>query len=203
MSHADSDSERYDDISIDDLFQHLDSIMLLKLYVEEGFNELRTKYKDLIINHNKKICSSEYPDAGFDLLVAEDQEFFHDAMVNKLNSHVKCSAVLLWDDDRCFNTGFYLHARSSTGTKTPLRLANQVGIIDSGYRGPIIGAFDCIRKKEKEKEDECDFFVSKYDKLLQICAPGLVPVFVILVETESELGNTTVRGEGGFGSTGK
>jgi dUTPase len=38
--------------------------------------------------------------------------------------------------------------------------------------------------------------------LVQICAPGLVPIIVELVDSLEELGETA-RGEGGFGSTGR
>ena len=39
------------------------------------------------------------------------------------------------------------------------------------------------------------------DKLVQICAPGLLPIIVEVVQTEEDLGVPTTRGEGGFGST--
>ena len=40
--------------------------------------------------------------------------------------------------------GYYLYPRSSTGSKTPLRLSNSIGVIDSGYRGNLIACFDNI-----------------------------------------------------------
>ena len=88
-----------------------------------------------------------------------------------------------------------MYPRSSL-SKTPLRLANSVGIIDSGYRGNLIGMFDCIR-------GESPYKVPQYSKLVQICSPGLKPIFVTIVDTVEELGLDTIRGEGGFGSTGK
>jgi len=39
--------------------------------------------------------------------------------------------------------------------------------------------------------------------MVQICAPGLVPIYVKIVDNMEELGPSTSRGEGGFGSTGK
>jgi hypothetical protein len=39
---------------------------------------------------------------------------------------------------------FYLYPRSSI-SKTPLMLANHTGIIDSGYRGNLIGAFRALQ----------------------------------------------------------
>jgi dUTPase len=70
-----------------------------------------------------------------------------------------------------------------------------VGIIDSGYRGDLIGAFDCGSSGSQ-------YVVLKQDKLVQICAPGLVPIIVELVDSLQELGDTA-RGECGFGSTGR
>ena len=88
--------------------------------------------------------------------------------------------------------GYFLYPRSSTGTKTPLRLANSLGIIDAGYRGNYIAAFDNIR--------EAVFTVDRLQRLVQICPPNLTyPLRVELVEELEQ----TERGAGGFGSTGK
>jgi dUTP pyrophosphatase len=94
-----------------------------------------------------------------------------------------------------------MYPRSSL-SKTRLRLANSVGIIDSGYRGNLIGMFDCFSAgKGSLCETEYDYIVKPFEKLVQICAPDLRPIFVELVETEEELSSATLRGEGGFGST--
>ena len=91
--------------------------------------------------------------------------------------------------------GYYLYPRSSTGTKTPLRLANSVGIIDSGYRGHIIAVFD-----NWKEENYC---IEPYQRMAQLCPPNLTyPMYVKIVESEEELGFTS-RGTGGFGSTGQ
>ena len=83
-----------------------------------------------------------------------------------------------------------MYPRSSI-SKTPLRLANSTGIIDAGYRGHLMGMFDVIYVNETN--------INKYDRHLQICAPGLIPIVVDIVE---DLGEETARGDGGFGSTG-
>jgi len=88
--------------------------------------------------------------------------------------------------------GYFLYPRSSTGTKTPLRLANSIGIIDSGYRGNYIAAFDNIRSES--------FKVERLQRLVQICPPNLT--YPLRVELVDEL-EQTARGAGGFGSTGK
>tara|TARA_Y100000389_G_scaffold204989_1_gene261689 strand:+ start:5389 stop:5847 length:459 start_codon:yes stop_codon:yes gene_type:complete len=87
--------------------------------------------------------------------------------------------------------GYYLYPRSSTGSKTPLRLSNGTGIIDFGYRGIITACVDNI-------SDE-DFNVSQGMRLFQICAHDLSPITVNIAETLTN----TERGTGGYGSTGK
>ena len=73
-------------------------------------------------------------------------------------------------------------------------LSNHVGIIDSGYRGNIKAAVRCLNADQ--------YYVQKFQRLVQICHPSLCSIKVKLVETENDLTSTN-RGEGGFGSTGK
>lgn len=102
-------------------------------------------------------------------------------------------------------TGFYLYPRSSI-SKTRMRLANSVGIIDAGYRGDLIAAVDTIGLFGSTdiwhiwKETLSP--VKKYDRYFQVCAPDLSPFLVHIVDTEEELSPPTARGHGGFGSTG-
>jgi len=98
-----------------------------------------------------------------------------------------------------------MYPRSSL-SKTQLRLANSTGIIDAGYRGHLMGMFDVVNISPDNLQNEnrdADYFGQKYDRYLQICAPGLVPIIVEIVETKNELGLETERGDGGFGSTGR
>jgi dUTP pyrophosphatase len=106
------------------------------------------------------------------------------------------------DTGKSFNTGYYMHPRSSL-SKTQLRLANSTGIIDAGYRGHLMGMFDVVNIQPNSSDDnDCDFYGHKFDRYLQICAPGLVPILVEIVHNINELGGETERGSGGFGSTG-
>ena len=161
----------------------------LKMYVEDEV--LKSFYYDAAQKHNTKMWTNPFPDAGFDLFTPET------LVVSALNTHkidfrIKCSAVIVINNLEQ-PSGFYMYPRSSTGSKTPLRLTNSVGIIDSGYRGNLMSVFDNIRS--------IDYTVNKMDKLVQICGPGLVPIIVEIVQKESDLGVPTARGEGGFGST--
>jgi dUTP pyrophosphatase len=157
------------------------SIYTLKLFIKD--QELRNKYLNHIISHNN---INEYPNAGFDLFCPED--VIYENSLFKLDTQVVCS-MYKPDGSPC---SYYMYPRSSV-SKTNLRLANSVGIIDSGYRGHLIGVFDV-------KDNKIN--VEKYTRLLQICSPTLDPINVELVSSLEELGLTD-RGSGGFGSTGK
>ena len=91
-------------------------------------------------------------------------------------------------------TGYYMYTRSNTGSKTLLRMANSVGIIDSGYRGNLMGCFDVVHYYENNIQT-----IQQYSSIIQICAPSLVPIIIEIVDSLDE---DTERGEGGFGSTG-
>ena len=180
---------------INTLIQARRPFMLLELLVEDA--SLISHYNNYVTSHNNKILQTlDYPDAGFDLFVPYCHEFndvgsrqLVNYKVNKLNMAVKCAARMFDKDGNSTNTGYYLYPRSSI-SKTCIRMANSVGIIDAGYRGPIIAMVDVVYG------DVC--FVDAYEKLFQICAPGLVPIVVDLVNGFQE---KTARGEGGFGST--
>jgi len=114
------------------------------------------------------------------------------------------------DDDTIISVssspcGFYLYPRSSI-SKTRMRLANSVGIIDAGYRGDLIAAVDTIGVFGSTdiwhiwKETLSP--IKKYDRYFQVCAPDLSPFLVHIVEREEDLSPPTTRGHGGFGSTG-
>ena len=87
------------------------------------------------------------------------------------------------------NISYYLYPRSSMGLRTPLRLANSVGIIDAGYRGNLCAIVDNIKTEP--------YTISQGDRLFQICAPNLAPFYFEIVNSLSN----TERGTNGLGST--
>lgn len=161
----------------------------LKMFVEDEV--LKSFYFDAAQKHNTKMWTNPFPDAGFDLFTPETV-ISTGLTTQKINFKLKCSATLEINN-KSQNSGFYMYPRSSTGSKTPLRMTNSVGIIDSGYRGNLMSFFDNIRQE--------DYKITKMDKLVQICAPGLLPIIVEIVNKEEELGVPTERANGGFGST--
>lgn len=171
---------------------------ILKVWVPSEMSELREFYAHAQTKHNNAIQpvlagENKTFDAGFDLICpgmisATAQN------TTKINHQVRCSMMKVLPDDDQHSVGYYLYPRSSTGTKTPLRLANSVGIIDSGYRGDIIAAVDNWTSD--------DYVVDKGHRIVQLCPPDLsYPIWVVLVENIEELGNSE-RGASGFGSTG-
>lgn len=174
---------------------------ILKIAVDDG--ELRDEYKTRIDAHNNAMLSKLFADSGFDLLTPSKTIFTTPFETLFLNTQVKCEMVYCdITTDTITSSGFYTYPRSSI-SKTPLMLANHVGIIDSGYRGALIGAFrylvDTMDTKSNIK-GENNYIVEKHTRLLQICHPTLCPIYVVLV-TSDEL-SSTERGDGGFGSTG-
>lgn len=85
--------------------------------------------------------------------------------------------------------GYFLFPRSSI-YKTPLRLANSIGLIDADYRGEIMAVVD-------NRSNEA-YTVEEGTRLFQLVMPDARPFRVQFVESLDE----TARGEGGFGSTG-
>jgi dUTP pyrophosphatase len=125
-------------------------------------------------------------DSGLDLFCPEDI-IIGPGETMKIDLQIQCEA--LHDNIENNNVSYYLYPRSSI-IKTPLRLANSIGIIDAGYRGNIIACVDNIKNYE--------FKIEKGSRLFQICGPALEPIEIRVI---NELSNSQ-RGSGGFGSTG-
>lgn len=84
-----------------------------------------------------------------------------------------------------------IYARSSMGAKRGLAPANKVGVIDSDYRGEVMVA---LHNHGADSQTVCHG-----ERIAQLVVTAvLAPAF----EETDEL-DETVRGTGGFGSTGK
>ena len=84
-----------------------------------------------------------------------------------------------------------IYARSGLACKRGLAPANKVGVIDSDYRGEIMVA---LHNHGAEAQTIADG-----ERIAQIV---FAPYYAAEFEVVDELGDT-VRGEGGFGSTGR
>lgn len=84
-----------------------------------------------------------------------------------------------------------IYARSGAACKRGLAPANKVGVVDSDYRGEVMVALHNHSEVTQSIEDG--------ERIAQmIIAPYLTAKFIEVDSLED-----TVRGEGGFGSTGK
>ena len=163
----------------------------LYLSVQNCSEDLQQLYRENALKHNENMYHNDFPDSGFDVFVPKEQVLSHE-QVNKVDLFIKCEMVHHVNREN-IPSGFYLYPRSSI-SKTKFRLANNVGIIDSGYRGNLGAMFDVVYSSEEVK---CE----KHTRLVQICGPMLKRFKVVITDSDSEL-STTRRGSGGFGSTG-
>lgn len=176
--------------------EKFDEYMQLKIFVDSSDEILLQTYIDSANAHNSKlITNSEHYDAGFDIYFPEHVHTTHDSKQIKVDYNIKCRAHIV-KSSRERGTAFYTYGRSSI-SNTNLRLANNQGIIDAGYRGNLIAKFDVIHTNVVGEQSYPKFF-----RLMQICAPSLIPIQVIIVKKLEDLGEQTLRGTGGFGSTG-
>ena len=119
-------------------------------------------------------------DAGLDLYVLENIDF-EPGETKAIKLGISCEP----EDGKAY----YLFPRSSI-SKTPLRMANSIGLIDGGYRGEIMAMCDNIKTEHHT--------VKKGQRLFQLVATDSSPITYELTESLE----MTTRGAGGFGSTG-
>ena len=197
----------------------LPSHMLLKLFVVGGDPVLRAKYSDHIAAHNEAI-KGPFFDSGFDLFNPVRRVVDSDDFTIMYDLQIRVAAFESVGGDTLIPSlipsPFYLYPRSSI-YKTPMRLANSVGIIDTGYRGNLCALLDKCGPEYFAR----GCVIDEGARLLQICAPNLRRVHVQLVDSVEDLdatgtqslsdtrhrrelrAGTNKRGKSGFGSTGK
>ena len=170
-----------------------ENFAVLKLSVNKNNQELLQIYKEHIEKHNNNMKNDYYHNAGFDLFIPNETIFENKISSKFIDLEIK-TEMLYFENANFKNCGYYMHPRSSI-SKTPLMLANHTGIVDSGYRGSLIGAFRWLKMP-----NQSSYILEKNTRLLQICHPSLCRILVCLVNDDDL--STTARGEGGFGSTG-
>ena len=121
-------------------------------------------------------------DAAADLYAMTDQTIEAHSYGNKTPTGVKIQLPEGWLA--------LIIPRSSIGTKTPLRLSNSVGLIDSGYRGELGVLYDNISNAPYE--------IKAGDRIAQLL---VMPSHRFKAKVVDILSDSD-RGEGGFGSSG-
>jgi dUTP pyrophosphatase len=166
---------------------------ILQLSIDN--DALKREYIPRIEKHNDQFIRNTLPDSGFDILVPTNELFDKHFTTKFIDMGIKTEMIYCDVETDFLSTCAYnVHPRSSI-SKTPLMLANHTGIIDSGYRGSLIGAFRYLPSATANS----GYTVDKYTRLLQVCHPTLCPIYVIIIDS-NEL-TSSQRGSGGFGST--
>lgn len=165
-------------------------------YIEPRNNKVKQMYEKFMEQNNRR----KYKDSGFDLLCVEDITIPANAIGFKLKLGVKIVMIhhrkvrneIGWGVNHT-PKAYYLYARSSMGSRSPLRLSNHVGIFDGGYRGESIAIIDNISNK--------DFDITAGTRLVQICLPSLEYFDSKIVDYKLEKKYPSNRGTNGLGST--
>ena len=145
----------------------------MNLRIKPFTNQIKKLYEDHTHFHQG--------DAGLDLYIIADQKI-NPGSTERIHLGIACETLE--------SKPYLLMARSSI-SKTPLRLANSVGLIDAGYRGEIIAVVDNIKS---------DIYkIEKGQRLFQLVAMAGEEIHFELVDSLSD----STRGSDGFGSTGK
>ena len=166
---------------------------ILRLSIDDV--ALKQTYIPRIEKHNAQFMQNNLPDSGFDVLVPTNELFDMNFATKFVDMKIKTEMIYCDVETDFLSTCAYnVHPRSSI-SKTPLMLANHTGIIDSGYRGSLIGAFRYLPITTVNN----GYTVDRHTRLLQICHPTLCPIYVTIVDS-TEL-SSSQRGSGGFGST--
>jgi dUTP pyrophosphatase len=155
--------------------------MSFVLYIKTDNPYLKELYKKRANHEDDSGVDLYFPDEGI-----VPGMFNGKVVTSKINFEIRCEMKL-----RDKNIAYMLVPRSSI-SKTGLRMANSIGIIDKGYTGDIIAAVDNFGPQ---------YTIKRGERLFQIVAPNLAPLKVVVLEDDEEL-STTERGDGGFGSTG-
>lgn len=121
-------------------------------------------------------------DAAADLYALEDVNVDAHTQGNKIRTGVNIQLPEGWLA--------MILPRSSIGAKTPLRLSNSVGLIDSGYRGELICLYDNIA--------DYNYSINAGDRIAQLL---VMPSYRFKAQIVDSLEDSD-RGTGGFGSTG-
>lgn len=165
--------------------------MSLYLYV------IDPNHRDQMRDHSR---NRRPTDSGVDLLCRSTVLNFTSPNGNlsrNLGVEMKTGVIAAAVDTRGNPVPYLLLARSSTSL-TPLRMSNQIGLADAGYRGELIARVDCLDSTLQ------DYIIPQGRRLFQIVQHNWLPFNqVIFVDSADELPvPPDNRGGGGFGSTG-
>jgi len=141
-----------------------------------------------------QLVSRRWTDSGFDIPSLETLLRFDDS---RLGVELRTGCVFAALGDNGEPVPYLLLVRSSTSL-TPLRMSNQIGLADAGYRGELIARVDYLGS------DNC-YLIEDGRRLFQVVRHNWLPwKKIFFVDSVDALPlPPDNRGSGGFGSTGK
>ena len=157
---------------------------ILEVMLDSDFPEDYRKH------YTEYVCNGQ--DSGVDLIIPQDV-LCPSSSTTTINHKISCQMCKYKDGVFVGHVSYWLVPRSSI-SKTPYRMANCIGLIDSGYRGNIMSKVDVIPTLG------IDSTIKNGSRLFQIAVGDLTPVSEVRVVEQL---TTTERGSGGFGSTGQ
>jgi dUTP pyrophosphatase len=166
---------------------------ILEVKFSEDFPE---DLKPYYLNYK---CNGE--DSGIDLVVPDDV-FPKISEVSTIDHKISCQLIRKSFVEGSRHVSYWLLPRSSI-SKTKFRMANSVGLIDSGYRGNLMAKIDTFPSylpyNEGVETLNQHYKIEKGTRMFQIATGDLTPISEVrVVETLTD----SKRGSGGFGSTG-
>ena len=159
----------------------------MSLYLWIRNEQLRTAMREHMANRRPT-------DSGVDLICP--YHLFCNLPQTYLAKEIRTGVIAAAVDATGRPVPYLLLARSSTSL-TPLRMSNQIGLADAGYRGELIARVDYVGK-------EFEYEIPFGRRLFQIVQHTWLPFDqVIIVDRPEEMpAPPDNRGAGGFGSTG-
>ena len=167
-------------IIVDEVMNNLFSIF------EQAINKYHSYAIDLPLTIEENAKTPTYAhesDAAADLYALETVTLEGHSLSNKIRTGVKIQLPEGWLA--------MILPRSSMGAKTPLRLSNSVGLIDSGYRGELGVLYDNI--------SDSQYTINAGDRIAQLLVMPSYRFRANVVDTLED----SDRGETGFGDSGK
>tara|TARA_Y100001970_G_C14246533_1_gene868671 strand:+ start:3900 stop:4583 length:684 start_codon:yes stop_codon:yes gene_type:complete len=208
--HNNDNNQRNDEL------QHINHPYTFHIFIDSDDKELQNKYIKKINSHNAMVDNNPYPDSGFDLFIPTE---FSGEYQPHTRTKVDYKVIGMMEYSLSKKiVPYYIYPRSSI-SKTPLQLCNNVGIIDSGYRGHLMSYFanhntvlpDSSSTSENAGSNPYivvntqtksnPYVVEPYTRLTQVCNNNLAPFYVKFHNTKDYF-TETERADGGFGSTG-
>jgi len=131
-------------------------------------------------------------DAGYDLIIPDDTMCLP-RQVTFIDHKISAEMKALHEEGTTYYVSYFIIPRSSI-SKTPLMLANSIGLIDAGYRGNLLAPLF-------NWSDE-PYMIEAGTRLFQVILPSLEYFKVEFIKSFESL-SFTERGENGFGSSTK